>query len=142
MDTSWQDKVNFGKQYADHSQERFTTLSQFQLLCNGGLGQVNMGRQRIKHTSQHLRPINSATSWAVPEIRKLEKTWIDVMIRMNVVEPAQTKWTSQILFATRKDVSLCFCINYRKLNPLAIKDVYYIPGMDKYLGSLRKSHIF
>lgn len=46
------------------------------------------------------------------------------------------------IFAPKKDGSLHFSIDYRRLNALMIPDSYPIPRMDECIDSLRSAKIF
>lgn len=64
------------------------------------------------------------------------------MLRMNVMETAQRQWVSSMMFAPKKDGSLGFCIDYRKMNSVTFQDAYQIPRMDECLDSIGEGHIF
>lgn len=53
------------------------------------------------------------------------------MLEADVIEPAISEWVAPIMFALKKDGSLQFCIDYRKLNAATIRDSYPIPRMDE-----------
>lgn len=63
------------------------------------------------------------------------------MLFQNVIEPAQTRWAAPILFAQMRDKSLCFSINYKKLNNLLPCDVYPIRRIDECIDSFDKATI-
>lgn len=46
------------------------------------------------------------------------------------------------LICPKKDVSLLFCMYYRKLNTEAVKDAYLIPRMEESLDSLGEARTF
>ena len=46
------------------------------------------------------------------------------------------------MFAPKKDGRLRFCIDYRKLNLMTIKDSYPIPRMDECIDSLGNASVF
>lgn len=48
------------------------------------------------------------------------------MLCMNVIEVAQSKWVSWIVFFPNKDSSLRVFIYYRKLNAMNVKEGYPI----------------
>lgn len=49
----------------------------------------------------------------------------------DVVEPAQSTWTAPTVFTPKKDGTLLFWMNYRKLNAIILWNVYLIPRMDQ-----------
>lgn len=70
----------------------------------------------------------------------LQKT--DRMLKENIIKRATTKWVSPVVFALKNDSSLRFCVDYKKLNVVTVRDCYPLPGMDKRINSLGDTHIF
>lgn len=66
--------------------------------------------------------------FAADEIAKITKD--------ETIEPATTEWASPILFAPKKYGSLRFCVNYRKLKVIAMRDSYPLPTMDECMEVL------
>ena len=64
------------------------------------------------------------------------------MLKAGVIEPATSEWASPVVLITKKDGSIRFCVDYRKLNALTVKDSYPLPRMDECLDSLGDATIF
>ena len=62
----------------------------------------------------------------------------DILAR-GVVVPSRSSWASPIVLVTKKDGSLRFCVDYRKLNSVTRKDVYPLPRVDDILDSIGKT---
>jgi hypothetical protein len=58
------------------------------------------------------------------------------MIAKGVIEPSNSPWSSPIVLVTKKDGSTRFCVDYRKLNEVTVKDAYPIPRVDDCLDAL------
>ena len=56
--------------------------------------------------------------------------------------PSNSAWSSPIVLVTKKDGSTRFCVDYRRLNDLTVKDAYPIPRVDECLDSLTGSKWF
>lgn len=75
----------------------------------------------------------------LPEVEKQE---LEKMLRLNVIELSSSAWSSLIVLVTKKDRSTRFCIDYRKLNDVTVKDAYPLPRIDECLDSLWVSKWF
>ena len=64
------------------------------------------------------------------------------MLDTGVIEPSNSPWSSPVVLVTKKDGSLRYCIDYRKLNSVTIKDSYPLPRIDDSLDALRGSKWF
>ena len=64
------------------------------------------------------------------------------MLKAGVIEPSNSEWASPVLFAPKKDGRIRFCIDYRRLNTLTVKDSYPLPRMDECIDSLGDAQVF
>ena len=89
--------------------------------------QINTGQN--KPFRQPLRPQARAH---LPVIDNL----LQEMQKQGVIEPCTSEWASNIVLVKKKDGSYRFCVDYRKLNDLTVKDAYPLPRIDTCLDSL------
>ena len=89
--------------------------------------EINTGENRP--FKQPLRPQPRAR---LPVIDNL----VDEMQSQGVIEPCQSEWASNIVLVTKKDGSIRFCVDYRKLNTLTQKDAYPLPRIETCLDTL------
>jgi 6-pyruvoyl-tetrahydropterin synthase len=75
---------------------------------------------------------------------KLEevKRYITENLDKRFINTSQALFISLILFIKKKDNSLWFCINYRKLNNLTYKNQYLLSLINKTLARITKAKIF
>jgi len=59
-----------------------------------------------------------------------------------VIEPCNSEWASNVVFVKKKDGSIRFCVDYRKLNLLTKKDAYQLHRIDRCLDTLSGSSWF
>jgi hypothetical protein len=59
-----------------------------------------------------------------------------------IIEPSSSAWSAPIVLVTKKNGSIRFCIDYRKLNEVSCKDSYSLPRIVDSLDALRGSKWF
>ena len=64
------------------------------------------------------------------------------MLQKDIIQPSSSPWASSIILVPKKDGSLRFCIDYRKLNSVTQKDAYPLPRVDNTLEALSRSKWF
>lgn len=64
------------------------------------------------------------------------------MLEKGVIETSNSPWSFPIVLVRKKDGSIRFCFDYRKLDNLTLKDSYPIPRIDKTLDALSGSKWF
>jgi len=61
------------------------------------------------------------------------------MLEYGIIEPAASPWASNVVLVKKKDGSLRFCVDYRRLNSITYKDSYPLPLIDNCLNALSGS---
>ena len=64
------------------------------------------------------------------------------MLDIGVIWELHSPWASTVVQVQKKDGSLRFCIDLRKLNNWTIRDAYLLPQIDETLTSLQSSQLF
>ena len=64
------------------------------------------------------------------------------MLEKRVIQPSDSPWSSPIVLVKKKDGSVRFCIDYRKVNAITRKDAYPLPRVDDTLDTLAGSRLF
>ncbi|XP_047478504.1 uncharacterized protein LOC125031662 [Penaeus chinensis] len=57
----------------------------------------------------------------------------DSMLQAGVIEPSTSPWLSPTVLVKKRDSSLRFCVDYRALTTVTVKDTYSLPRVDAYL---------
>ena len=55
------------------------------------------------------------------------------MLKVGAIRKSVSLWASPVVLVQKKDDSLRFCINLRKLNSRTIKDAYSLPRIEESL---------
>lgn len=100
-----------------------------------GLGRTSLITHSID-TGDAL-PIRQRYYRMSPEKQRVLSTELDEMIRLDVVEPCESPWSSPVLLTPKKDGKLRFCLDSRKLNAITKKDAYNLPYISEILDNLR-----
>ena len=91
---------------------------------------------------QHTIEIGDAEPFKIPYRRlplakkKVAEVEIEKMLEENVIVPSTSPWSSPVCMVTKKDGTIRFCIDYRKLNGVTKKNSYPLPRIDETLDSL------
>ena len=64
------------------------------------------------------------------------------MLDTGTIQTSHSSWASVVVLVQKKDESLRFCIDLRKLNNLTIKDAYLLVNTEETLNSLQGSKWF
>ena len=77
-----------------------------------------------------------------PTLRQEEDLQIQQMLSQGVIRPSSSPWAAAVVMVTKKDGSRRFCMDYRKLNDVTIKDAHPLPRIDDTLEALCGSKWF
>lgn len=64
------------------------------------------------------------------------------MLEARVIEPGSSPWALPVVLVRKKDGSISFCNDYRKLNAVTRFDAFPLPRIDETLESLTGARFF
>ena len=70
------------------------------------------------------------------------KNYLKEMIQVGAIRHSNSPWASAVVLVRKKDGSLQFCIDLRRLNACTIKDACSLPHIDETLDCLGGAIIF
>lgn len=88
------------------------------------------------------QPINSRPYRYSPLQRDEIERQVAEMIKAGLVTPSMSPFASPVLLVKNKDGSWRFCVDYRKLNTLTIKNKFPLPSVDELLDELAGTKFF
>ena len=97
------------------------------------------GVLRHKIPTADARPIKQPLRRVPYHMQKEMDEQIDKMLKKDVITSSKSPWASGIVLVKKKDGSKRFCIDYRRLNDVTIKDAYPLPRKDESLDQLAGS---
>ena len=67
---------------------------------------------------------------------------VKAMCDNGVAQPSNSPWASPVVLVVKKDGSIRFCVDYRKVNAITRKDCYPLPRIAEVLDMLGKAKFF
>lgn len=122
--------------YEKHPTKFVHIFSNFGSVCDGTPNKTEATQHIIGFLLEDRQPVHSRPYQAGTKARKLQMNWIAKILQLEAVEPAPIEWVWHIALVPKKDGRLRFCVEYRKLNAVAVHDSHHIPRMDEFIGSL------
>ena len=106
----------------------------------GTLGHTTLVKHDIS-TGDH-RPVKQAPRRIPIHHRPAVDEAVADMLEKGIIEESTSPWASPIVLVKKKDGSLRFCVDYRKLNMLTEKDAYPLPRIDDTLSAFQGAEWF
>ena len=104
------------------------------------LGKTNLVKHKIELTDY--TPIKDRYHRIPPHQYKEVRKHLKEMLDVGAIRRSNSPWASPVVLVRKKDGSLRFCIDLRKLNARTIKDAYSLPRIEDALDSLNGACIF
>lgn len=98
----------------------------------------------IKH---HIRtgdalPIKQRAYRVTPDQRAEIQAQVDELLKADIIEESYSPWAAPVVLVRKKNGTWRFCLDYRKLNAVTIKDSHPLPRVDDALDALSGSAWF
>jgi len=88
------------------------------------------------------KPVNIRSYRYPPKLKTEIERLVKDMLSQSIIRPSRSPFASPILLVKKKDGTWCFCIDYRRLNTITIKDKFPIPIIKDLLDELKDASIF
>jgi hypothetical protein len=75
------------------------------------------------------------------ELKELQMQ-LEEILNKGYIHPSVSPWGIPVLFVKKKDRTLIFFIDFRKLNKVTIKNKYHLPRIDDLFDQLKDARIF
>lgn len=87
-------------------------------------------------------PIRDRHSRIPPKMYQEVRSLLNNMLAGGVIRESHSPWAAPIVLVKKRDGTLRFCVDYRRLNLVTHKDAYPLPRIEESLASLKKSTVF
>ncbi|KAL6466207.1 hypothetical protein MHYP_G00263400 [Metynnis hypsauchen] len=88
------------------------------------------------------KPIKLRPYRASPATQVLLKTEVDKLLEHGIIEESHSPWSAPVVLVRKKDGTHRFCVDYRRLNSVTVKDSHPLPRVDDTLDRLAGAQIF
>ena len=98
----------------------------------------------IEHTidTGDSKPIKEAAHRVPFALREKISEMVKEMLKGGIISESLSPWVSPLVIVRKKNGSLRFCIDYRRLNAVTKKDVFPLPRIDDLLDQLQGKCVF
>lgn len=116
-------------------------VGRYQGLWDGTLGRMDITPHRIT-LAPGSRPVRSQPYRTGLYHRGLIADQVAKQLKLGVIEPSQAEWSFPVVIVPKPDGSPRFCVDYRRLNDMTVKDTYPLPRMDDCIDFLGEATVF
>ena len=102
------------------------------------MGHTNATKHKIVLKDPDTPPFKERFHRILPPQLDEVREHLKLMLDAGVVQPSNSPWCNTVVLVRKKDGSLHFCINFRRLNALTIKDSHPLPRICETLESLAR----
>ena len=67
---------------------------------------------------------------------------VNDILQHNIIERSSSPWSSPVVLVKKKDGQLQFCVDYRRINAITLKDVFPMPCIDDMLDQLSGKKVY
>ena len=121
----------------ERKNELFQVLQQFQNTFTDVPKRTNVIECEIKLTSDD--PVRSKPYPVPHSTREIIQQEVRNMLDMGIIERSNSSYSSPVVLVPKKDQTVRFCIDYRKLNRITVFDTEPMPNPEELFALLAKS---
>ncbi len=108
------------------------------------LRQPSIIKQIVRHaieTGTH-PPVYTSPYRVSYKDEQIQREEIDKLLQQGIIEESMSPWSSPIVLVRKKNGSVRFCVDFRKLNNITTKDAFPIPRIDDIFDHLSQAEYY
>lgn len=129
-----QDESSLDLQHLSAEQREQLLESIPQQLFRNSPGKTDLVQHRIYLKDD--KPIHQYPYRVPQRLVPVMKQEIEAMQKLEVIEPSASEWNNPIVLVPKKDGTVRFCLDFRKLNAVSKFDPYPMPRVDELIEKL------
>lgn len=117
----------------------------YQHLSVFSTGDTDLGRTHLTYHHIHTgdnKPVKMHPRKIPAHFEKEVEAQLDQMQNQGIIRPSQSPWAAPVVIVRKRDGGLRFCVDYRRLNEVTVKDAYPLPRIDDTLDALGSAKWF
>ena len=134
------DKENLSSDQLSRAKQVLNKWSDIFSSSSTDLGRTNLVQYEIKLTDD--TPFKDPYRRIPPSMYEEVRLHLKEMLEADAIRPSQSPYSSNVVLVRKKDGSLRFCIDFRKLNSRTVRDAYTLPPIDDTIDTLIGSKYF
>ena len=98
----------------------------------------------IKHTIRTMmdKPVHLPHHTIPRQLQGEIHKCLEIRLCWGIIRPSKSPYASQVVIVHKKLGEICLCIDYQKLNTIAVRDAFPLPQIDKALHAVHSSSWF
>ena len=117
-----------------HREQLQNLLDHFQDVLSNEPGKTTIAEHNIE--TGNANPVRLQPYRLPHAYRETVRKDLQDMEENGIIEPSSSEWAAPIVLVKKKDGTLRFCVDYRKLNSLSQADAYPMPRIDELIDQL------
>lgn len=61
------------------------------------------------------------------------------MLKDKIIRPSNCQFSSSVVLIQKPDKAFCFCVDYRKINKITVKDAFPLPQTDETIDQITQA---
>src|SRR5699024_2147474 len=87
-------------------------------------------------------PIHCALRRVSPQQREVVRREVEKLLACGAIRASTSPWASAVVLVPKKDGTTRFCVDYRAVNAVTVKDVHPLPNIADMLAALDGARYF